>query len=363
MKEEILENISKGGYIKPSYLEKINKTSEECFIILYGESNCKYCNSKAKFKSFKQGFNIICSGKECVNKLRKEKTEKTNLERYGVKNVSQIKEIKERKVESSKNTCLERYGVENPFQVPEFMYEDGVHKSQTIDVKLKRDKTNLERYDTTDTLSIGDGRMRGLYKCNNDKDIINKRKDTYLEKYGVEHPFNSKEFQEYLKECIYLKYNVFNISHLPEIKEKISKRLIEICTSEEMKNRRNKVGVDGKTSIEKQKETNILNGLWISDEFKTDYQIYLREVWKITNKQNLYSLENIEKRGHINYNPEAYHLDHKFSIKEGFNQNIDVNIIGDICNLEMIHNKQNTTKREKCSITKDSLLKEYYGTK
>ena len=52
-----------------------------------------------------------------------------------------------------------------------------------------------------------------------------------------------------------------------------------------------------------------------------------------------------------------FHLDHKFSIVEGFNQNIDPSIIGDIKNLKFIPWEENVKKRTKCSITINELIK------
>ena len=52
----------------------------------------------------------------------------------------------------------------------------------------------------------------------------------------------------------------------------------------------------------------------------------------------------------------AYHLDHKFSIIEGFKNNIKPEIIGSINNLEFIPWEENLLKRAKCSITKEQLI-------
>ena len=56
-----------------------------------------------------------------------------------------------------------------------------------------------------------------------------------------------------------------------------------------------------------------------------------------------------------------YHLDHKFSIVEGFKQNIPPYIIGHINNLEMLIGRNNLVKNRKCSIDKDVLIDSILG--
>ena len=58
---------------------------------------------------------------------------KTNLEKYGVSNISQTKEIKEKK----KQSWIKKYGVENP--------------TQSKEVQEKTKQTNLEKYGVENT--------------------------------------------------------------------------------------------------------------------------------------------------------------------------------------------------------------------
>jgi hypothetical protein len=67
-------------------------------------------------------------------------------------------------------------------------------------------------------------------------------------------------------------------------------------------------------------------------------------------------LENYEKRG-ISGKIGAHHLDHKYSILEGFKNNINPEIIASLNNLVFIPWEENVTKRTKCSITKEELIK------
>lgn len=112
----------------------------------------------------------------------------------------------------------------------------------------------------------------------------------------------------------------------------------------------------------KARKTNEESGLWTKLEDLSDKQLYTRVVGKVMNKFNteIRKLENFDKRGHAN-KTGTYHLDHKFSVSEGFKNNIPPYIIGNICNLEMITSINNLVKNRKCSITKENLLKEFFS--
>jgi len=85
------------------------------------------------------------------------------------------------------------------------------------------------------------------------------------------------------------------------------------------------------------------------------YNMYSAKVWFYTNKNDLESIKDYEKRGRIGLKENPFHLDHKFSIKEGFKNNIPAHIIGSIYNLEMIPALDNCSKQDKCSILLEDL--------
>lgn len=84
-----------------------------------------------------------------------------------------------------------------------------------------------------------------------------------------------------------------------------------------------------------------------------EYDKYCAEVRKFTERQTLNTLENYDKRG------TEYHLDHKFSMHEGFRMRVSSEIVGNITNLRMITAQENLTKNKNCSITLQQLLEEY----
>jgi len=74
--------------------------------------------------------------------------------------------------------------------------------------------------------------------------------------------------------------------------------------------------------------------------------LYKSQVWAETKRNDLTLLENYHKRGQKNY-----HLDHKYSIWQGFVDNTDPAIVGHTKNLEMLPYQENLSKFNKCSIS------------
>ena len=185
------------------------------------------------------------------------KTKRTNLEKYGVENVSQSDIIKDKKVETYiknygvdhplkskevinkiKNNNLEKYGVENTFQVEKFknqIKETNLEKygvenvSQSEFIKNKKRKTLLKNYGVDHPLkseeiknkvkntNLKNYGVEWVLKSNKIKDDI---KQTNLEKYGVENPMMSKDIQDILKKSIFNKYDKEYYFQTNEFKKK-----------------------------------------------------------------------------------------------------------------------------------------------
>lgn len=120
----------------------------------------------------------------------------------------------------------------------------------------------------------------------------------------------------------------------------------------------------GKTKISK-KEQGLYDHIYLKrtgftyQEFQkriSEFKKYYQKVRYITNKQSLHILKNFDKRGKAG-EIGAYHLDHKFSIIEGFKKNINPDIIGNIANLHMIPWEINVMKQGDCCIELEELLR------
>ena len=93
----------------------------------------------------------------------------------------------------------------------------------------------------------------------------------------------------------------------------------------------------------------------ISVKNKTDFQIYKHIVEKMTEKTYRLNKSTINpnnyKRGHI-----EYHIDHKYSISEGFKNNIPPYIISSLGNLQLIRYDDNIRKSRSCSISIEDII-------
>ncbi len=131
-----------------------------------------------------------------------------------------------------------------------------------------------------------------------------KRQQTNLKKYGVTEPFNTKESKSKAHKIMSKKYNWTPIEELPDFKK------------------------------------------------------YKKEVYKITRNQSIHTLEYSNKQGFVT-KENSYHLDHIFSIKEGFDKNILPIYIGNINNLQFIPSKENISKGSRSDITLEELFQSF----
>ena len=175
------------------------------------------------------------------NQIKKDKDavrlqkEKTTLEKYGVKNVSQSCEIRKK----IKQSNLEKYGCEYPMQSEEirekikkinlekYGVEYPMHSEQ---IKEKFKKTNLEKYGVEYLLQSDEIKEKikkvnleryGVECALQSKEIQNKRKQTNLEKYGVENPLQSEQIRRKVEKTNLEKYGVEYLLQSEEIKQKI----------------------------------------------------------------------------------------------------------------------------------------------
>lgn len=104
------------------------------------------------------------------------------------------------------------------------------------------------------------------------------------------------------------------------------------------------ISEDTAKRIMRQLQTNRKNSKEVSDQLRQ----YYVDVWYHTN-QNLHKVENIEMRS------KDYHVDHIFSIRHGFDNNIEPEIIGSEVNLRIITAHKNNKKYSKSHITLEEL--------
>jgi hypothetical protein len=171
-------------------------------------------------------------------------------------------------------------------------------------------------------------------------DFIKKREKTWKDKYGDDF---YKIIQEKRRKNIIDKHGCENVFQLESTKNKRKESLLEKYGSEKYNN------------PDKTRETRIKNGTQINDESVDKFIEYKKVVINRTitiyrNNKHLINSNNLKR------SKRTYHIDHLFSIKQGFLKNLPVEIISHPCNLHMIHYKENLIKQDSCWITLNELL-------
>jgi hypothetical protein len=192
------------NYIKNNEGDSI---SEKIYLLNNKKPNCK-CGSDLKFLSYKRGYREFCS-KKCSNNdfylinQKNQKYKETCLDKYGVENSSNSKEVID-KIKNSKKyldydiiskkikeTCINKYGVDNPSKVDE--------------IKKKKISKSLDNY--------------GVENPFESDYIKEKIKKTNIIKYGFDHPLKSNLIKNKVFNTNIIKYGVDNYTKTATYKE------------------------------------------------------------------------------------------------------------------------------------------------
>ena len=179
--------------------------------LLDGKNVCRSCQLTAShIKKY--------GSLEAYRESKRLATEKTCQERYGTTNVSQVKEVQDKKVQTS----LERYGTESP--------------NQAQVVKDKKRGSSLEHYGTEYTLQAKEVRDKiketslsryGVPCTLQSEESLEKIKNFNLRTHGTEHHNQSPIVKERNKLKFLEEYGVESIFQVPEVKAKIEATNLE----------------------------------------------------------------------------------------------------------------------------------------
>lgn len=143
------------------------------------------------------------------------KNKKTNLDRYGVENPSQVNEFKNKKIE----TFIKNYGVKNPQLDPNIREKTmntvrekyGVDFTfQSNDIREKSYITNIKKY--------------GYTSYSKTEEFKDKMRKTCLEKYGSNSPIENLEILDKCKKTNLKKYGFEYQISSPDVKRKIKEK-------------------------------------------------------------------------------------------------------------------------------------------
>lgn len=176
---------------------------------VYVQIKCQQCG-KVVIKNIARTKEKYCSIK-FLSYCRACSQRNSNIEKYGVENVFQLDNIKQKAKETCKERygsdsykssnigkdafkqySLNRYGVENPFQVDE--------------VKLKSKETLLNKYGVEHPLKS--------------KEIRKQQEQTFIDRYNVKHALQNPYFLKKAQNTMLNRFGVSNAMYSDELKEK-----------------------------------------------------------------------------------------------------------------------------------------------
>ncbi len=96
------------------------------------------------------------------------------------------------------------------------------------------------------------------------------------------------------------------------------------------------------------------------EELWDEWTLYRKTVYNMSEKVYRKHKKQINPNN-LPRSRKEYHIDHIFSVLEGFKRNIPPYIISDLCNLRMLYGCINLSKRDKCDITEDELMNKYFN--
>jgi len=248
---------------------------------------CRECADALKKINSREKRKCIYCGKEF--EIRKKETRQLCSEECR-KKWQQMPENIEKRIDASKIAIKEKFGIDNVFQL-----EDIKEKSK----ETKKTKYGDENYNNSEKMINTKKEKYGDdYLKNSAKNIKNKM----IEKYGVDHPLKIKEFKDKQMKTVINKFGVENVSQLEEFKIKRANTIKE------------KFGVENASQNEsikeKKKQTSIKN-FGVSHHLK-DYKLFQKHLiaqYKIERYKNtdlfyqgsyeFHFLEKMEEKGKL----------------------------------------------------------------
>ena len=194
--------------------------------------------------------------------------------------------------------------------------------------------------------------------CSNECSILMKKQSTLLTT-GTEHNLSrNSESRKNMIKSLNQKYGIDNVFSREDVIYKLKNTWLK------------KYGYSNPSKVDyiknKKRETAEINGFWCPKEKMDVRDIYDENVYNITwyQMKKFAQLKfgndiwkKIDESKKLN-TKEWLTIDHRYSRSKGFIDSISPEIIGHICNLEVIKFHENTKKNSKCSIDLNTLIKE-----
>lgn len=225
---------------------KGDKYTEKLYNYIHNTSNkCKTCDKETNFVSFNDGYRDFCSSScSMKNAVTKEKRKNTIKEKYGedVENIFQVKSVvKHIQTERNKNKqeINDKIKLGHAKRTEEDKEKTLILKKNTciekygVDNPMKNEKvkektrnTCMEKYGVNSVLEIEENRKRGHANCGT-KEALKNKKNTNIRKFGTEWYSKTEEYRESVKKTCMEKYGVEHYTKTEECKEKTKKTNME----------------------------------------------------------------------------------------------------------------------------------------
>ena len=201
------------------------------------------------------------------------------------------------------------------------------------------------------------------------KSVKEQIKETISKRYSdelIDNISQSEHWKNKVKETCLKRYGVDNVFRIDGIKEKITLTFLKKYGKKRISNGE-KISKTRLSSKFKQKM--IESGFWLSDDKKTELEIYRYHVSLFTNKNlkqwgnEKFGIDWLSKFVNENKNripKDKNSIDHIFSVHDGFKEKIPAYIIGSIINLRIITLFENCKKNKKSEIKKEELFFNYF---
>ena len=288
-------------------VKDLNNSSRE-----YIKVKCDICGEEKEITYYKYLDNIKKYGiYSCSTKCSSFKNKLTKKEKYGDENYNNR--------DKSKETCLEKYGVENV--------------QQDNDIKEKTNNTNIEKYGNSTLMK---------------NDIIkNKQQKTMLEKYGNVHALNIDVFKDDSKNTKKDKYGDENYNNRYKCKEtNIEKYGFENpMMNKEIKDKTKKTRLEKGSYLTDEQRTEYRN-YWLKVKVITNK--HKKELFENWDGLDYYDGEYIKDNFILPSGSKEYPtIDHKTSVNYGYINDILPEEIGKLENLCITKRTINSSKNKK----------------
>ena len=193
--------------------------------------------------------------KACSKECAKELVKRTNFERYGNTNPAQNSEVRKKISEALNSRSKEDKRKTEEKKKVTFLEKYGVeHALQNNEIKEKAKQTWIEKYGVDNPLKS--------------KEVQDKVKQTYLERYGDENPFKTENFKKKASQTWLEKYGIRQIAQSKEKNIKTKQTKLE------------KYGSSTYNNIEKAQKTNL-------KRYGVDNPLKSKEIQEKAQKTNL----------------------------------------------------------------------------